>query len=440
MSEKEIEQINKIHFVGIGGIGMSALARLFLGLGKEVTGSDLKETEITESLEKEGIKIFYKQESENITSDIDVVVYTLAVSHDNLELVATNNLGIKKFYYAEMLGMVSKNFYTIAISGTHGKTTTTAMLAKAFEEAKQSPNVIVGSIISDFGTNYIKGNSDFFIVEACEYKRSFLNLYPKILIITNLEEDHLDYYKDLIDIQSAFHELAFRVPEDGFIICDLQDEKIKPVIKDVNAKIINYKDFISEVPKLKIPGEHNIMNAATVLSVANVLNLNKNDIKKGLENFSGTWRRFQFIKETENKNLFYDDYAHHPTEILATIKGFREKFPNYELNIIFQPHLYSRTKELLNDFVKVLSLADKIILLPIYAAREILDPSISSLILSQKISAENLKDSEHSENSKSIYLENFESVKNWIKENDHNKTKQIFVSMGAGDVYKIWET
>jgi UDP-N-acetylmuramate--alanine ligase len=430
MSEQEIQKINKIHFIGIGGIGMSALARLFLSLGKEVSGSDLRSSDITKNLEKEGVKIFNSQTSQNISPDIDIIVYTLAVPRDNPEIIQADNLNIKKFYYAEMLGFISKNFYTIAVSGTHGKTTTTAMLAKVFQTADQNPNVIVGSIISDAGTNYIKGDDEFFIVEACEYKRSFLNLFPKIVIVTNLEEDHLDYYKNLEDIQNAFHDLLLKLPKDGFVICDPNDSRVSPILKNISAQVIDYMQYVNEIPDLKIPGQHNVLNASAVLAVAKILNLDLEKAKNGLQNFIGTWRRAEFIKETPNNNLCYDDYAHHPTEIRVTLSGFKDRFKDYEINVIFEPHLYSRTKELFSDFVSALTLADRIILTPIYAAREILDPSINSEMLTKEL----IKNKKNA-----FYFENFNLTKEWIKDHDFKHKKQIFITMGAGDIYQIWK-
>ncbi len=425
MSEQEIQKIIKIHFVGIGGIGMSALARMFLNMGKVVSGSDAHESDLTKKLEQEGIKIFYSHDANNINDDVDCVVYTLAVTNDNPEIVRANELGVPKFYYAEMLGMVSKDFYTIAVSGTHGKTTTTAMLAKVFETADKKPNVIVGSIMAEKGSNYIKGDSKYFIVEACEYKRSFLNLSPKVLIITNLEEDHLDYYRDLSDIQNAFHDLVMKVPADGLIVCDTDDEKVKPATDGAVAKVLDYKKFISKVPELFVPGEYNVRNAASVYAVCEELKINGVAIVNGLKNFKGTWRRSEFIRETENGNLIYDDYAHHPSEIKTTLQGFKTKFPDRKIVLIFEPHLYSRTKEHFVDFVSALGIADKVMLMPIFAAREQFDESINSKMIADKISG-------------AISFENTNEVLEKINEIDAQEKNILFISMGAGSIYKIW--
>jgi UDP-N-acetylmuramate--alanine ligase len=420
----------KIHFIGIGGIGMSALARLFKSRGLEVSGSDMSRSEITDALEKEGFKIFLSQVAENISDDVECVIYTIAVKSDNPEFAEVKKRGLPIFTYAEMLGQVSADYYTIAISGTHGKTTTTAMTTKIFQDLNLKPNAIVGSLLSESKSNFVSGESNYFIVEACEYGRSFHNLSPKILVITNLEEDHLDYYADLAEIQGAFKEMVQKVPADGFIICDPEDENLKTVIDEAKGQVINYKKYIDELPHLFVPGGHNRQNAAAALAVIEtVKNLEKIDInaaKESLKSFKGTWRRLEFKGETINGALVYDDYAHHPSEIKSSLLALKEKYTDKKILVIFQPHLYSRTKSFLEGFAEVLrQFCDRVIVLPIYAAREKPDGTIDSMMLVEKIYEDK---AEHADNF-------FEATKLSLDKNIN--TEWIIVTVGAGDVSRI---
>jgi UDP-N-acetylmuramate--alanine ligase len=361
----KILDLTHIHFVGIGGIGMSGLARLFLHEGKTVSGSDAKETPLTQALQKEGATVFYTQVPENIESKVsdtvlDLVVYTEAMPHDHPELLKARELGIATMNYFEALAMVANEYYLIAVAGTHGKTTTTAMLIDIFEEASFDPSAIVGSLRSKTGSNYRAGKSKYFIVEACEYKRDFLTLKPDVLIITNLELEHVDYYKDLEDVQSAFRELAEKVPVDGAIIANATDQSILPILPTgPSCRIIDYRQYIDLSLKLRQPGLHNRLNAAAATAVARFIGIEQTTINSALENFAGTARRFEYKGDCNNAPV-YDDYAHHPTEIAASIAGARELYPDKKLTVVFQPHTYSRTQELFADFVAV----------PIYAARK----------------------------------------------------------------------
>jgi UDP-N-acetylmuramate--alanine ligase len=415
-----------IFFIGIGGIGMSALACMLKSHGINVSGSDSSNSKVTDNLIKEGIEVFIGHEKKHIENDFNAVIYTLAISNDNPELQKAKELNIPLFTYAEFLGKVSNDYKTIAVSGTHGKTTTTAMIAKVLEEGGLSPNVIVGSLLVDKGTNFVKGESDLFVVEACEYKRSFLNLSPWILVITNIEEDHLDYYKDLADIQNAFKVLAMKVPKEGFIITDTEDQNIKPVLEGVAASIIDYKKYIPNYD-LNVSGEHNLKNSACALALAKILNVSEEQSKTSLVNFKGTWRRFEFKGEMKNGAIVYDDYAHHPTEILATLNGLKSKFSNKKIVAFFQPHLYSRTKSLLNDFGKSFKDADMVYVLPIYAAREEFDDSISNSILKDKI-LEN--------GTNSNILNNLEEINSKMEELGDSDT--VFITLGAGDIYTVF--
>ena len=422
--EIDLDKIKNIYFIGIGGIGISAIAQMMNLAGKNVSGSDISQSPITEKISQMGIKVHIGQTAKNISHNIDLVVRTIAVPEDNSEILEAQKKGLRIVTYPEMLSVISKNMYTIAVSGTHGKTTTTAMISKIMIEASLDPTVIVGSLMNDSGSNLVVGKSNYFLVEACEYKRSFLNLYPKILVITNIDEDHLDYYKDIKDIQSAFRELAERIPKDGVIICDSSDPRLKPVIENLKTKIIDYTSVKTDLD-LKIPGKHNIQNAYASISVADFLGIDKSKAISSLQNFTGTWRRFDLKGKTKNGSIVYDDYAHHPREIIATLLGAREKFPDKKITVFFQPHLFSRTKILLEDFSKSFTEADKVYILPIYPARETFDPTINSEMLTEKI---------NSNGKPAKFIKNFEEAERIISSFDSNN---VILTMGAGSVYKI---
>lgn len=427
----DITKYKRVHFIGIGGIGVSAVARMMLYEGKEVTGSDRSESEITEMLEQIGIKVSYGQKAENISIGTDLVVYTVAITDDNPELMQAKKLSIATMTYPEFLGALSKDKFTIAVSGTHGKTTTTGMIAKILIDAGLDPTVIVGSLVKDSQgnrTNFIPGKSKYLVIEACEYRRSFLNYYPQILVVTNVDNDHLDYYKDVAEIQSAFNELAQRVPQDGFIVTDKNNSAIVPVLEDVEAKVVNYSLYNTLPMVLKVPGVHNKKNAAAAFAVAIAIGIEPKVAQASLESFAGTWRRFEYKGETKNGARVYDDYGHHPTEIKATLQGARELYPRERLIVAFQPHLYSRTKLLFDDFAAAFGQADEVVLAPIYAAREVDDGTVCSEILAAKIS-------EHGAYAKSF--SSLKEVENYLSEK--SKKGDVIVVMGAGDIYKIAE-
>lgn len=421
----DLTAVKKVHFIGIGGIGISAIARMMLGEGKVVSGSDQSASEVTHELEKLGVAIFIGQRAENIPKDADLIVYTIAVKDDNPELAEARRLGVPVLSYPEMLGLVTKEKYTIAVAGTHGKTTTTAMIAKIFLDAGLDPTVVVGSLLKDVQSNFIAGKSQYFIAEACEYRRSFLNLNPKVAVITNIDTDHLDYYKNLADIQSAFIELVGKLPSDGLLVCDTKHPNLAPVLSAARCEVVDYTQMTREFT-LKVPGAHNVANAQAALAVAAHAGVDFLLAKEALERFAGTWRRFEYKGTTPNGALVYDDYGHHPTEIAATIAGAREAFPDKKLTVVFQPHLYSRTKLLLADFARVLSVADRVIITDIYAAREAADPAISGQLLAERVAGHNPN---------TIHQADFAAIVDQLKR--AAGPDDVIITMGAGNIFTI---
>jgi UDP-N-acetylmuramate--alanine ligase len=396
----------KYHFVGIGGIGVSAMARMLFLQGKEVSGSDSGQSEITDDLVKMGIKVFIGQKAENLEKDVEVVIYSVAIKEDNPEILEAKKRNLICLSNPQALGELSKEMYTIAISGTHGKTTTTAMLGHIMKKAGLDPTVIVGSKILGENTNFIAGKSKYLVVEACEYKRSFLNLSPSVLVITNIEADHLDYYKDLEDIQNAFDELEKKVPKDGFVIRESDYKKVKT-------------DF-----NLLVPGQHNILDAQTAIKTAEILGIPQEKSKEYLADFKGTWRRLEYRGEKDG-NIFYDDYAHHPTEISASLNALRSKYSDKEIVCVFEPHQQGRMKLFFDDFVEALKLADRVFIAPIFITREIDDKITTNKTLAEAIN----------KFVPALAVENQEELKKYLEKIDSPKPLCI-VLMGAGNIYK----
>ena len=429
MSDEFLKKLNTVHFIGIGGIGVSALVRFFIGKGIKATGSDRDESMITDELEKLGVKVFVGHNASNISEDVSVVVYSPAIPDSNPEIQFAREHNIPTYSYPEALGLISEGMRTIAVSGTHGKTTTTAMIAEMLVGNKKDPTAIVGSLLKEANSNFVSGKSDLFVVEACEYKRSFLCLSPEILIITNIDNDHLDYYKDIDDIISAFHQIAVMVPAHGYIVADMRDKNVVKALKDVGAKIIDYSRIgDTSTFNLSVLGEHNIKNAQATLAVAEILNISYDNALLELRKFNGTQRRMEYKGELASGVKIYDDYAHHPTEIKATLQGFRLQFPDAKIRVVFQPHLYSRTKLLLDDFSESFFDASEVMVAPIYAAREKPDPEITAQILADRIS-------QNYPNLKVHAFNNFKEIKEHLKKS--LRTGDVVITMGAGDIYKV---
>jgi UDP-N-acetylmuramate--alanine ligase len=424
----------KIHFIGIGGIGVSALAKYYLEKGCEITGSDLVFSEIIEALRKKGAKIFLgPHKAKNLPKDVQMVIYSPAVqvskdqrSPTNPELKAAKKKGIKCLSYPQALGELTKKHFTIAVSGSHGKSTTASMIGLLLVKAGLDPTVIVGTKLKEFGdSNCRVGKSKYLVIEADEYMASFLNYWPKIIVITNIEADHLDYYKNLKNLKKAFNEFISHLPKEGVLITN---------------KSIDNKAFLKLKKILKVPGIHNIYNASLALAVARILKIPDKISFNALSEYKGSWRRFEIkeLKVTETSSLWANenyklkiisDYAHHPTEIRMTLEAARKKYPKKKIWCIYQPHQYQRTYYLFKDFVKVFreALVDKLIITDIYevAGRE--DKKIKEKVNSKKL-IEAIK------KSWAIYLPK-EKIIDYLKKN--LKGGEVVIIMGAGDIYNL---
>ncbi len=433
------QNVKKAYFIGIGGIGVSAIARMFLYEAKEIYGSDISDSDNIEQLRKAGADILIGQSIDHIPHDVDMIVYTIAIEKFAADFLAqvktkfsTINSDVKIISYPEALSDISKHKYTIAVSGTHGKTTTTAMIAKMLIDAGLDPTVIVGSMLKDQKTNFIAGTSNYLVVEACEYCRSFLNINPTVAVITSIDEDHLDYYKDLNDITSAFKEFVAKVPVGGFIIGDTTNNVIAEVmdsashdhsLQEINPEKINAHDFFDSKLKLMVPGEHNRKNASLALAVADTLGIKPDVAKKSLETFAGTWRRFEYKGKTKEGAIVYDDYGHHPAEIKATLQGVKELYPKHRIIAVFEPHLFSRTKMLFKEFSECFTDADQVCVLPIYPAREVFDSTISSEMLVDEI---------FKHHTSAHFLPSFAEAKKYLARNGDKDT--IILCTGAGTI------
>ena len=441
-----------VHFIGIGGISMSGLAEILLSRKFPVSGSDSHESALTDQLAAQGAVVHYPQMAENITDDIDVVVYTAAIHPDNPEFRAAQEKNLPMLTRAQLLGEIMRNYKeAINVSGTHGKTTTTSMITEILLEAHKDPTVSVGGMLKDIGGNIRVGGQETFVVEACEYTNSFLSFFPTIEVILNVEADHLDFFKDIDDIRHSFKLFAEKLPEDGLLVINKDikhSEYFTQALKcrvvtfgheqdaDYTANFISYDKFahpsytlfykgeeLAQV-ELGVTGEHNIYNSLAAIAVARSLDIPMEVILRGLKRFTGTDRRFQ-KKGSVNGFTIIDDYAHHPQEIAATIEAAK-KYPHRKLWIVFQPHTYSRTAALLDDFAGALSQADEIVLADIYAAREKNTIGISS---------DDLRKHMLEQNTNVYYIPKFEDIEDFLLQ--HVEEGDVLITMGAGDIYKV---
>lgn len=443
------------YFIGIGGISMSGFAELLQAMGFKVMGSDRTKSKITEHLEGLGTNIVYEQTGQNITPDVDFVVYTAAISDDNPELVKAKELGLPLLDRASLVGQVMKNYSTaVAVSGTHGKTSTTSIASHILLEAGMDPTISVGGILPAIGGNIHIGKSSNFIAEACEYTNSFLKFFPTIAIILNIEADHLDFFKDIEDIRRSFRKFAERLPADGTLIINADIERYEELTDGLPCRILTFSvsddtaDFSAadisydeygcgsftlvksgkkaDRYQLSVPGEHNISNTLSCLALASLLGIAVDTIRSGLSKYKGTERRFE-KKGTCNGATIIDDYAHHPTEMKATLTSAL-RYPHNTLWVVFQPHTYSRTKSLLPEFAETLSLADKIVLTDIYAARE-KDPG--------DISSKDIVDLLTKSGKEVYYIREFDRIEKFFEKN--LTTGDLLITMGAGNIVEVGE-
>lgn len=442
LSLKKIGVHSHVHFIGIGGISMSGLAHILLMRGVKVTGSDRTESNITNILKNDGAEIYIGQRAENIQNP-DLVVYTAAISDDNPELCEARNRHIETIERADFLGELMKEFkMPVSISGTHGKTTTTSMLSTVLLHAEEDPTILVGGELNSIGGNYHVGTDKYLIFEGCEYVDSFLKFNPYSAIILNIEEDHLDYFDGIEQIKESFNKFMQKIPKDGFVVVNADEENVMTSTHDVECEIITYgkngdysyknecfdnngfgsfdvyykEEKLAHI-QLSIGGNHNISNATAVFAVASKLGIEPDVIAEGIKKFTGTKRRFEY-KGSFNGAKVYDDYAHHPTEIVATL-DVAKKMEHNKIWVVFQPHTYSRTNALFNQFIEALTPFDNIIITDIYAAREKNTIGISSKSLADKIK-------------NARYISDFSEISEHLKANVSEN--DIVITMGAGTI------
>lgn len=443
-----------IYFIGIGGISMSGLAEILASRGHQVSGTDVKETAVTKHLQSLGIHINFGHRAENITDDITLVVYTAAIHDDNPELRAAHEKGIRIMDRAHLLGQIMDEYHdSVAVSGTHGKTTTTSMVSEILLAAEKDPTITVGGILPTIGSNLRIGDSPYFVAEACEYFDSFLQFNPFIAIILNVESDHLDYFKTLENIRRSFHAFAQRVPDNGLLVISEKIDHVEELTDGLTCHVETFglsekanwhaENIVHEADgrnsfdvyhngeffttiHLHIPGEHNITNALAAIAASAFLGAAPEDCVKGLHHYTGTERRFQ-LKGKKDGITVIDDYAHHPTEIKAALAAAQNVQHNTTW-CVFQPHTFSRTRFLFDEFGEAFGDADEIIIADIFAARETDDGTVSAAQLAERIA----------QTGKSArYVGDFAAIEAYLRE--HCKSGDLLMTVGAGDVYKIGE-
>ncbi|MBQ3474969.1 MAG: UDP-N-acetylmuramate--L-alanine ligase [Bacilli bacterium] len=442
-----------VYMIGIGGISMSGIAEILVNYGYTVSGSDMTENEMVRHLEEEGIKVNIGQVSENITNDIDLVVYTAAIKDTNPELVKARELGIECVERGKFLGELTENFKDcIGVAGTHGKTTTSSMVSCVFVEAGVDPSIQIGANLTQIGGNYRVGKSDYFIIEACEYMDSFQNFKQRSAIITNIDNDHLDYFKNIDNISKSFEKYVSHLPENGLLVLNMDNERcydLRNYTKasvitvsennkeaDYNVKNIEYDDrgcpsydiykkdeFVIRV-KLNVRGEHNILNSLEAFALCSWYGIDNETIVKGLSSFTGASRRMEYKGQFNGANV-YDDYGHHPTEIEATANAILKEKHN-ESYAVFEAHTYSRFYEHVNSFAKSLTKFDHIIVIDIYAARE---ENIYG------VKPEDLVDKLVKLGKDAIYISDYDEIKKYLKE--RVKEGDLIITLGAGNVTKV---
>jgi UDP-N-acetylmuramate--alanine ligase len=444
----------RVHFIGIGGCGMSGLARMLIDNGAVVTGSEPKPSTVTFELTKRGAKISRDQLGELLSREVDLVVRTAAIKDDNPEFKAAKAYGIKTIKYAEMLGEVMAERFGVAVAGTHGKSTTTAMIAHALLACGGDPSFVVGGTVPQLGGGSRSGASDFFVAEACEYDRSFHHLHPQVAIITNVEEDHLDCYKDLSEIIESFRHFAQLVPDDGLIIAGGKDPRVIKTLAGLTTRVelcaigdggfswtakttgiengcyrgeIQYKGQTVAMIRLSVAGEHNLINATMAVAACHACGIEPQKAADAIGTFLGVDRRMAEVGKVNGATVV-DDYGHHPTEIRATLKALREKYQPRRLLCVFQPHQHSRTRFLLEDFATSFAQADETIVPDIYFVRD-------SESEKQRVSAQDLVSRITQNGQRARHLPQFSSIVEYLKEEIGQG--DLVVTMGAGNVWEV---
>jgi UDP-N-acetylmuramate--alanine ligase len=454
---------SKVHFIGIGGIGTSALARWFLSHNYNVSGSDASSSEITSELKKQGIRVFIGHQAKNVPKGANLAIFSAAVPIDNPERRQAVKLGISTKSYSEAVADLVKQYKTLAVTGAHGKSTTTALLSLVLIKAGFDPTVIIGTKLKEFSnSNFRNGKGDYLVLEADEYQKSFLNYSPTAAIILNIDAEHLDYYKNLINVKNAFLKFIKNIQPNGILILNKDDKnlfslknKIQKIAKKKKVKIFWYSIGINQhiyqhtSASLKILGEHNISNALAVYTLTKALNIKEKDIFNAISHYRGAWRRMEYRGQlkTHNSKLkakIYDDYAHHPTEIKATLAGIAKKWPKTGLICVFQPHQAKRLSLLFKDFMGAFDSANALILLPVYQVRG-RDSSTVAKYLSQKLAEAIKKRTNQLKTNKLktiIYLPSPKKLRSVLAKIIYDSCFKfhdscIIVMMGAGDIYKL---
>lgn len=449
-----IEKLNEVYFIGIGGIGMSAIARFFHAGGVKVSGYDKTPTVLTKELEASGIAVHYTANVELLPKKVDLVIYTPAIPAEQEELVYYRENGYKVVKRSDVLQIITASSFNICIAGTHGKTTITTMVGHLLRHSGFGCNAFLGGIAVNYGTNFWSSEKNVCVIEADEYDRSFLKLSPDVAIITAMDADHLDIYGTAAAMEDAFIDFSKRVRPGGLVVKQFGLKRGKELVADnvltyslqnesadvyaANIRMMNgsyefdvlMKDNVLENVKLNMGGMHNVENAIAAIAVASSLEIENEKIKVAVESFKGVKRRFEYVIKND-RLVFIDDYAHHPEELRALINGAKSLFRQKKCTVIFQPHLYSRTRDLADGFAEVLDLADEVILLPIYPARELPIEGVSSEMILEKMNSERKK------------VMTSEELLNWIK-NDYAKTLnkefgEILITAGAGDIDMLIE-
>jgi len=457
----EIKKIRSVYFIGIGGIGMSAIARFFHSNGIRVSGYDRGETGLIKELEAEGIQIHFDENVEMIPKDVDIVVYTPAVPRDHKELVFYQQHGYKVVKRSDVLQMITKSSFNICVAGTHGKTTTTTMIAHLLRDSGYGCNAFLGGISVNYGTNFWGSERNVCVVEADEYDRSFLKLDPDIAVISSMDPDHLDIYGTAQAMEEAFVDFSKKIKPGGLLISkfglergkdlaasrhltySLQNESADAYAGNIRMRNGSYefdvmiRDNRLEDVVLNMGGMHNVENVVAAIAVASSLEIENDKIRAAVESFKGVKRRFEYIIKNE-RIVFIDDYAHHPEELRALIQGAKTLFKQKKCTIIFQPHLYTRTRDLVSGFAEVLDLADEVILLPIYPARELPVEGVNSEMILKKMKIESLPAGRQGKKVMSK-----DELLKWIKsdyvKNVNTEFGQVLITAGAGDIDMVVE-